>query len=61
VCIKFSYIYKYLLHDLCKSSAARFVYINLLGVCGFCEIDARNFVLSNVKEEGKVKLSLSML
>lgn len=53
-------MYKYLLHDLCKSSA-RYVYITLLGVCGFCEIDARNFVLSNVKEEVKVILSLSMI
>ena len=58
--MKFSYIYKCLLHDLCKSSK-RFVHITLLGVCGFCEIDARNFVLSNLKEEVKVKLSLSML
>jgi hypothetical protein len=58
--MKFLYIYKYLLHDLCKSSA-RFVYIILLDVFAFCEIDARNFVLSNVKEEVKVKFSLSIL
>jgi hypothetical protein len=52
-CMQFSYIYKYLLHDLCKSSA-RFVYITLLGIWGCCEIDAQNIVLSNVKEEVKV-------
>lgn len=58
--MQLSYIYKYLLYDLCKS-IARFVYVILLGICGFCEIHPRNFVLSNVKEEVKVKLSLSML
>jgi len=53
-------MYKFLLHDLCKAGAG-FLYITLLGVCGFCEIDAINFVLSNVKEEVKVTLSLSMI